>query len=392
MIIKVQSSDESKFYDIDLEKQTCVCEGFKAKKFCTHLHRSNDIYKLHGKTERWNIMSQYHKEIRRCDLERGLMWARAFARISGSAQASGYCKNILFEETRNLDLYEKYKTNSISEKEQIHGMILSRKKWELDYMKDHFLDWNKGFLTYYRNRDKWSAEYMVERMQSYQTPAEAYEILFFVSENKEADHNMLMVQGSTVEELFWVKMETKAIQENNERLKKYLSLKPTSYYGRMVALELGIGYWDEQANEYGNDFNPEKNYLPSSREYAFDCHGIIGQSRLTKNWKEVDRASFTKSSKIDLRWSGMLFGIYWRFECYKQHGMLTDSNGKDIPWDDVKLDPVIWRETMLHDSFYYGKFYQKLRDAGYSVPLVKEDVKTLSMDQVYEMYGPKERG
>jgi len=388
MIIRFQSSDESKLYDVDLEKQTCVCDGFRAKKFCTHLQRANDIYKSSGKTERWNVNSFLHKEIRRNDLERGIMWGRLLARISrGGANAPvDYAKTILFEECRNLDLFEKYKTNALDLKGAFYSMILTRKKWELDYMKDHFLDWNKGFMMYYKNRPQWSPEHMVERIGSYQTPAEAYEILFYVSENKEKDHDLLMVQGATVEELFWAKIEAKAHHDKNERLLRYLSLKPSSYYGRMVALELGIGHWDEQANEYHPEIEVKENYIPSYRDYGFDCHGIVGQNRLIKHWKDVDENSITKSSKLDLRWSGMLMGIYFRFECYKQHGMLTDHNGVDIPWSEVKLDPLVWRETMLHDSFYYSKFYTKLKTSGFSVPVAKEDFLASSFDDVYKKF------
>ena len=319
------------------------------------------------------------------------MWGRLFARISkgGPSAPANYCQTILFEETRNLDLFKKYKSGALSIRDQVYGMILSRKKWELDYMKDHFVDWNNGLFAYYYNKEKWCPEYMVERIASYQTPAEAYEILFYVSQNKEAGHNLLMVHGSTVEELFWAKIESRAVSESNEMLKEYLTLRPSSYYQRMVALELAIGYWDEQANEYYPEVIVDKNYIPSARDYGFDCHSFIGLSRLKKHWSEMESGKFTKSSKLDLRWSGILPGILRRFECYKQHGLLTDSNGKDVAWNDVKLDPDVWKKTFIHDSYYYEKYYLQFRSCGYAVPVIKQDIKVMSMEKIMETYGGK---
>lgn len=363
MKIVVQGQN-GKFYEVDTALPHCSCTGFRTQNRCYHLDLAHDIYTNSGKVHRWDVMSLFHKEIRRCDVERGVQAARVFARISkgGTSVVTNYCKTIIFEETRNVALLKAYARGDLSEKDQVRHMLRSRKKWELDYMKGHFDHWMKGFQNYYENRASWDQDKMIERIKKFDSLDELYEIVFYTRAHKEWDQWVF----STLAE--------RAEREKNERLKDYLQYIPPTerlHYHKMVGLELAIGHFSEEANELHPDVDVTKNYIPNFPPYTFDCHGIRGLKKVVAAWPSIEKGH--PNETVDMRWSGQLLGILWRFKAYEQLGSMTSDTGGDWPWEAVKIEPELWKQTIEFDSYFYGKLYSALREAGHKVPNWKED-------------------
>lgn len=351
------------FYQVDIGDQViCNCYGFQKNNDCDHLRRAKGIYLNRSRFHRYLVMSAYHKEIRRCDVEKTVMWSYAFAALSGSKQPGSYAQKILFEESRNLDLYSKFKRRQIEPMDVIRGITRSRKKWELGYLKNHIEDWFEGFVLYVSNRDKWDAiwvETLIEKVRTFQTPAEAFELYFFMREKKKDPKIVIF---------FLQCLEERAKQEKNERLLWFLGLGELNQsYEFLVSLELAIGYWEEHANEYHPDIEVNAHYIPRFEDYVYDCHNYQGIQRLLKHWGSIKPGLPTPElARLDLRWSGQLLGIAWRFLCYQQYGSMQ-AGGVDIPWESVKFPDGLWPKLLLLDGTYYRSFYQKLVAKGYEV-------------------------
>lgn len=98
-------------------------------------------------------VSAMHKELRRGDVEAALYWATVMIPHRGMAGVINYMRNIVFEETRDLELY-KYiltlseKGKSVSRLEMNRGIARfakAPKKWELPWRLDIFKDEQKGY-------------------------------------------------------------------------------------------------------------------------------------------------------------------------------------------------------------------------------------------------------
>lgn len=360
----VVQGQNGKFYEVDTAAPFCSCTGFRTQQRCYHLDLANDIHVNSGKVHRWDIMSLFHKEIRRCDVERGVQAARCFARISkgGTKVVTDYCATIIFEETRNIALLKAYRLGTLDEKDRVRHMLRSRKKWDLEYMKGHFEHWLAGFQNYYKNRSEWDQSRMIEKIKTFQTLDEAYEILFFTRAHKEWDQWVF----STLAE--------RADREKNERLKDYLQYIPPTerlHYHKMVGLELAINHFSEEANELLPDMDVRSNYIPNFPNYTFDVHGYRGKKLIYDHWKSIEKCH--PASSLDLRWSGQLMGILWRFKAYEQLGTMKSDEGGDWPWEAVKIEPEMWKQTIELDSYFYEPLYKELRSRGHEVPVWKLD-------------------
>jgi len=283
--------------------------------------------KAKGTVNRYTALSCLHKEIRRSDLTKGMMWVDFYKQYTKPQTIVNYVTKILFEETKSLYLFEKFRKKEITGMNAVNLMFRSRKKWELPYYQNHFVDWLDGFYEAENNKESLDEGWMKRRIMRFSDLVEAYKILYFTRYHK---------KDAALQSVFWEKIEQRAVKEKNERLLKFIGLRPgDSHYNRMMALELTLGFWEDDANDIRIKAQPDEYPGLYVEDYALDRHNYHGISRLLNNWGEVAPNKDFSETGVDLRWTGQLSGIYWRFECYRQKGHLTSHTGEDVQWTDV---------------------------------------------------------
>lgn len=354
MIFSVQSRNK-KYYTVNTDDGTCSCSGFREQGYCRHFDWGRDIAKG-GDKYRLSVVSAFQKEIRRGDAMLARLWARVLGRLDGFEAPGAMAQSLLFSETRNLRLLADYCENKYDLAGQFVYLTIARKVWELDIYKDRPKHLLAGFWAFRGNGWSWDLDTLQSRIKSYQSPDEAYEIMFVVQQRRE------FVAP------FWDALTERATKTKNEILQLFLQVKPDSPYAVGVALELGIGYWSVEANEF-DAFppKPEVDFIPLFEDYAYDAPLPDFYSRMSASWSHARSNHLLKSDKVDLRWSGLMVGWCWRHACHAEHGSLKDKDGQDRAWTSVKVNGLVWDQALGFDLLRHKDLAQAIRDAGHNL-------------------------
>lgn len=165
----MQKKIDGPAYEVDLDKGTCTCakggdrqwhhkhKRWEANQYCSHKLRAiADIIERDGRpadeqiayakalSTRYNafeVVSAFHKELRRGDIERAVFWGTVLANFRGVKGVNRYLLNILYEETRDhtlgrhiLDQGRKHEWDDYDNMcRNIALFCRSKKKWELPH-------------------------------------------------------------------------------------------------------------------------------------------------------------------------------------------------------------------------------------------------------------------
>lgn len=175
----VKGSESGQFFTVNFDTGECDCthgaawnyngKKYEPKHFCNHkLRATASLVKRHGDDKalrdfyeqqvgkRYNpfvITSAFHKELRRGNVTDALYWATCLIPHRGPAGVVNYMRNIVFEETRDLDLFRfilkissKSRGVTLLEMQQgVRRFCVAPKKWELPWRFDIFLDEQRGY-------------------------------------------------------------------------------------------------------------------------------------------------------------------------------------------------------------------------------------------------------
>jgi hypothetical protein len=174
----VQGSEPGQVFTVNFDTGECDCahgaawhwtgKRYEPKAFCNHKLRavaslvkrtgSDSLYDFYEKEvgKRYNpfvITSAFHKELRRGSVTDALYWATALLPHRGASGVVAYMRNIVFEETRDIELYRfilkvssKGRGVSVLEMQQaVRRFCIAPKKWELPWRLDVFLDEMRGY-------------------------------------------------------------------------------------------------------------------------------------------------------------------------------------------------------------------------------------------------------
>ena len=106
-----------------------------------------------------------------------------------------------------------------------------------------------------------------------------------------------------------------------------------------------IGAWDPTQDEVvALPELPEPRLLHVKRfpDYAYDMHTRRGK-QLIEKWERSIGPGIAMPPGLDLRWTGMMYGVGWRYFAFDQFGKT------DVPWEDVKIAKRTWK--MLYEKF-----------------------------------------
>jgi len=254
---------------------------------------------------------------------------------------------ICIEDTRNFDLYNLI-INQWGVKGQIEIaklLILSKKRWMNN--KDDWLEkLVKGYIAQIDD-DHWPEDKVRRTIFNSSDLAEWYSCVFAVFNS---DDRSKMIRAF-VESLKNRMYSQTRLPNRNES--KFLMATTLGFNELLALCDLGLGYWNSGMNEYmGDEEYVKPNYIPKFQDYTHDNMTTTGKNRLYKHWFSI-RFGKKQPPKIDMRWSGMMYGLLWRQLAFRKvKGDLREIDWKEIEVDGKFLELAQRLDGCLHKLFY----------------------------------------
>lgn len=323
MVVKVQDKYGKIF---TVENGTCVTCGHHN---CWHTKMAA---KLDGdKGLPYVAKSGLHKELRIGNITKALAFARICERFN-KGSVKWYLRKIIFEETRNLDLFKKIIDTSKENYEDIVELFCrSKKDWELD--------WDCGWFT-----KKWvNTLYDIYFVDDVIWPddIESYIKQLLIDENFDELYKYVVAcdmgdgsgSGNKDVKKRIVSVLIDHIMNNKLYGHEYVKMFKLTLDDEMTVLfEIVSGIWNNEANSYPNGFEEDSKYdIPAIHDYVYDIHTWVGKVRMRKVGGTID-AGKKQPKGIDLRISGAEAGTFWRYEAVEKFGRI------DIPWENISVE------------------------------------------------------
>jgi hypothetical protein len=347
--VQVEAQRRAVFYEVDLDRRTCSC-GRRRHARCVHLSKAIDLHEEGAARFRYELASALHKEIRRGDLTAALHWAdlRALATPDGGEHVKRYARQICGEETRNA----KYIWMSLEPsaklgyRDYVATITQSRKKWELastwPLFKAQMRGWKRAKSG--RTKSKWYRRSLVPSMRVASETRDAailhegfwWACLYLGDERPEWDLLDELLANA-------VSAQCPKIARPREMIAAFESAtKRCAFEIRLMFIEALCGGWDETMNEprhHAGELVPVSDGATIRRfpDYVYDAH-VRRRARRVRRWRKSLEPGRESPGRLDLRWSGEMIGVAWRYAAYKQLG----AGYRDAPWEDVGIASADW--------------------------------------------------
>lgn len=381
-------------YEVDLLNGECTCQWGNAyvwlskdqkwipNKYCTHkmkaiasivqkqADKGNDLTSSYIKAlaTRYNVyevVSTFHKELRRGDRNRAWFFACILSAKRGMFGVIKYMSNVVYEETRDHDLAEylfklkmdKESITSANICKAVEWFCIAPKKWEMPHRweiffeemqaykqlvkeygtgvasgkgaasPDHFSDMLIAIERGFKERDLRVFQYGVKgglkttaenpraqqayrlRMLEVLTDLADVDRGYFFGE-KAAKDELRYHDINVVADLAWG--EDEACGVTTKSLRKIILNRPT-------IREFPLGKY------------------PNIPLYAQDNHTWYGKSLIRRFPRQIDPGQ--EQTDIDFRWCGAYHGLSWRYQAFAQF------KSCDVLWEQVKMHKGINRIT-----------------------------------------------
>jgi hypothetical protein len=337
--VRVEAQTSMKTYEVDLVEGKCTCST--PEQPCSHVLKARDIHADGCKRSRFEIVSALHKEIRRGDVETALYWADLLSKYSDD-YVLNYVRRLVGEETRNWTLFMRALSPGASTyRDLVAAVASSRKKWE---HPNGFRLFDEQMRAY--NRETHAGRPWSEVL-SRLTDAVAHDDV-----SKLYDAWTALDSGGVPEAI--AAMDHVLIAAAEKRfpviggqpaafLESYTqATKQDVWEARLSLVEMVAGSWNPSMNEfpYGDGLMPEFSdgrVLRRFPPYVYDRHVRQGARRIAEHREDI--APMTRLPEgIDLRWSGQIEGVAWRYAAFAQFGDCY----RDVPWERVEMSAEYW--------------------------------------------------
>lgn len=410
---QVKGADSDQLYSVDLDAMTCDCQygepwylpskgkTWKPRNLCNHKlkaiaslcsqHPKNtdlrDYYdtQLGKRYNAFEVVSAFHKELRRGDETAALYWATMLIPHRGMHGVVKYMVNILFEETRDISLARyilrvssKGRSVSLLEMQRaVKRFTHAPKKWHLKWRLPLFIDEQRGYkkladkfgyevakakdiipakhhpellnalLAGFENADRAKVQYGIKG--------------WFKSQSTDHDHMKIDMLNQLVDVMNGVVPNAFNYDEDYAHSLYELILRRANIHG-------GVGYHELNAlcdaltGEPGNDMAAS---LPAVKHkaivnhpklhrvklgamkriplYAHDNHTWGGKAKMRQHPNQLEPGANQRD--LDFRMCGAYMGVAWRQLAINQHATI------DCKWGDVKWTPK-WLWPHL-DAMWY---------------------------------------
>lgn len=330
----------------------CTC----GKSACRHVELSRIVHEKWDTGFRYYVKSAMHKAIRRSDVVEALKWARWCAHFHGGFQPKDYTRRLILEETRATGQCAKWKSLARIPWEGVIAEVAAvKKKWDLVCRDGAFADYVAAYCASLTEDGLSNVDDMVVAVEA--TSLNRYELFKVFWRVHRA------VQGKLSLRLLHKVLEPHALAQGGAAAAWTKSMDTHQpFYSVKMLLEMVAGSFDaEEANLLRDNWTERPHpedvpFVPVLQDYVFDCHYWEGKQRLWKHWKAVAPGR-PMPPGVDLRWSGMLLGVCWREFAAKQF----PNDYANRAWEEVDIDPQVWKDALACDRFWYPKFYNRIK-------------------------------
>lgn len=399
------NSNHQPFYEVNLAAGECSCQWGKPfatyngklypNAYCTHkLKAIADIVKrnpdddlqwyyvkaLATRYNVWEVVSAFHKELRRADFDNAFYWAMMLSNFRGNKGLLKRMIDIVYEETREhelfdylLDLYEKEKAKKLELADICKGVKFfceAPKKWELSHRmsvfeaemtgyqqlakkftyqvkegrdiipEKHNEDLIQAILAGFKSGDAALVQYGLKGLYKSKT-------LIGHDDNKLRIFDILQdVYVGTHPNKFKYSDE-EATKLRDLILKRIRIMGDVKYHELNAFADLLCGepYTAGLLSQVSRKRILRSKYpyelqfwsIKQIPLYAQDNHTWSGKALMKKHAIQLERGAVQRD--IDFRWCGAYFGVAWRLLAFAQHGTC------DVKWGDVNWPDWLYNHT-----------------------------------------------
>jgi hypothetical protein len=291
---------------------------------------------------RYNLVSAIHKEIRRCDVERGMALGHLFGRVYGFPRLKAYIKNIILEETRDRALSEfmASRQDAAGVMVALLWMIRTKKKWHLPTRHAAYkVGYTKDMIFGAKPIAPDVAAQMLRDALKNGDPEAGYSALWGrVVASAEGDSSGLSCLTKVVSEVF---PEEPILQ---------------GYHGIQTAIELSLHpeTWSAGSMSQAPQLNyTEPDEYPEFRRYVFDRHTVTGMKWIKSTLPALLEVR-GDSKVVDLRWSGVTMGCVWREVAGQK---FSPDDMRSLTWADAGVPVPLWEMAVHLDKMTEPKIF-----------------------------------
>jgi hypothetical protein len=399
-------------FNVDFDKAECDCKHGQAwrwdnrrwvpNSFCAHKLKAlasivtstgdEDLIAFHTRQiglryNPFNAVSAMHKEIRKGNVEEALYWASAMLPHRGAVGVVNYLRNIVFEETRDINLFRYVlKLSSygravtvIQMQRAVTRFALAPKKWELPWRLDIFLDEMRGYqkLTKKYGKDVAKPKDVIPLGEAKELCKELiagfkagdriqvqYGLKGWFKSKSQKHDRMLIEIFNVLTDVMTGGFANKFDYDHDyaEELQR-LILRKIQHNGAPAYHELNA-LADALTGERGATpaatltdthhkliVNSPRFYTPPMGDlkriplYAHDNHTWDGK-RLMRQYGKAELQPSAVQTHLDFRICGAYMGVAWRYLAYKQNATI------DCKWGDVSWRSPNWLWNHLDGMWY----------------------------------------
>ena len=289
-----------------------------------------------------------HKSIRRSDVENTFAWARVLLAHQSEHSILKYIERIVFEESRAFALWIKLRKKELSLYQALEWMATARKKWELPYLNQHFNYWHEGFQRAMSRPPPLPLE-LGQLLRAAKTPTDIY-CLFFA-----------LRQDPKLQPYFWELIADIAAETKNERLLIFLKNQPSTSYERMASMSLLIQLYSSESKDRHPSNRTGRIFVPMTQKYHHDLHTAAGKSLWINSFAQAWQTKCFEFGDLSANWSGSIFGVLHREQCYTQKGSMKRADGGNWHWNDVKISDQDYMKAWALENYYYQAVTHKIK-------------------------------
>lgn len=339
----VEGSQSGQSYRVSLRNGTCSCST--PDKPCAHMKRAVDVHQEKCKRSRFEFVSAMHKEIRKGDVKSALYWADLIGETNPH-YVRFYVRQIGGEETRNNTLIWMMINGEGSYRDLVAAIAQSRKRWEAPSVcgvyKEAMRGWKRTKGARYGMMDPYELVRMTKGFIAREEPKYLFDMLWAFLEREEPapEDAVAQFRETLIEE---VRRKKIALDRPETMIELHeLKTKRDASEIEWMLVEALNGAWTEEMNDFVHsptiEVEPhDGSYIKRVPNYAYDSHTVLGKSWLEKYGTKL-RPGRPSPGPLDLRWSGQLIGVSWRYAAWAQFGF----DYAKLPWEQVRMTDEFW--------------------------------------------------